>query len=465
MNQFQEKTYLWLFFFYGLSFFVLGISALQQKFRHKSEFPLLTTIQLIGAFGVLHGIAEWIAMLRMMKAYDRFEWQLYTLETFLTGFSFLFLMIFGFSMVLKETTKNIKVHIWIPLLIFSLWLFFFLGRISSVQKDLMWQITIFNNLTRYFMGLPGAILAGISFFQNSNHLKGLRLSNYAKMYMTAGIFFFLYGLTSGVFIAPLDIFPSNVLNHVIFYQYTGIPVELVRAVSAIGITVITIRIFDSFSWEIQRRFNEYEQHQLLIQDRKKTIQMVHDQIIQRLFGAGMLVESLLDVSESDEMREGLEELKSDLNETIKEARDFLKTFSSSYIGIEDLKENLLSLTEQFQRTSNVNCDYNYLVPTMVMGKISTDINAELYYIIQESLMNIQKHSKAKNVRISVYSNLKELVVELDDDGVGFNSNKKNTEGYGIQNMKDRIIRINGSMEIKSSKEGTRIMVKVPWEDE
>ncbi len=71
---------------------------------------------------------------------------------------------------------------------------------------------------------------------------------------------------------------------------------------------MTIQIFDSFNWELQRRLNEYEQQQLLMQDRKKTIQMVHDQIIQRLFGAGMLVESLMDSTQEDDTKQGLDTL-------------------------------------------------------------------------------------------------------------------------------------------------------------
>ncbi|RQD69688.1 MAG: hypothetical protein D5S00_06225 [Tindallia sp. MSAO_Bac2] len=464
MSQLQDINYIWLFFFYGLSFFIMGTSALQQKFRHKSEFPLLTSIQLLGAFGVLHGLAEWVSMLRIMQAYDNLNWQLYAIETFLTGFSFLFLMIFGFSMVLKETTKNIKVHIWVPLLLMSLWSFFFLGRIFSVPEDLMWQITLFNNIARYFMGLPGAFLAGISFFQNGIHLNSLKLNNYAKMYMVAGALFLLYGISAGLIIAPLNIFPAYLVNREMFLYATGFPIEVVRAISAIGITVMTIKIFDSFSWEIQRRLNEYEQQQLLIQDRKKTIQMVHDQIIQRLFGAGMLVESLMDITEDDDLKEGLNTLKTDLNQTILEARQFLKTFSSSYMGIEDFKENLYNLVERFRFNSQTNCDFEYLVPSMVLGRITEEKNTELYYIIQEALMNIQKHAKAQNVRIRVYSNLKEIIAEIEDDGVGFTMTHDNTESYGIKNMKDRAHRISGRIEINSNREGTRVIVRVPWEE-
>ncbi len=464
MPQLQNGSYAWIFFFYGLSFFVMGTSALQQRFRHKSEFPLLTSIQLLGAFGILHGIAEWIAMLRIMGAYRPINCTLYTVETFLTGFSFMFLMIFGFSMILKETTKSIKVHIWVPLLIFTLWSFFFLGRIFSVPEDLNWQITLFNNIARYFMGLPGALMSGIAYFQNGRHLKSLKLKNYARMYFGAGILFVLYGVSAGLIIAPLNIFPANFFNREIFLDLTNIPIELIRAFSAIGITIMTIQIFDSFSWEIQRRLNEYEQHQVLIRERKKTIQIVHDQIIQRLFGAGILVESLMETTTDEVLHEGLETLKTDLNETIHEARLFLKSFSSTYMGTEDFQENLYNLVDRFRNNSKTNCDYEYLVPQMVLGKISGEKNTELYYIIQEALMNIQKHAQAENVRIRVYSNLKEIIAEIEDDGVGFSMDEQKEESYGLRNMKDRTRKINGTIQLKSSREGTRLIIRIPWEE-
>lgn len=442
----------------------MGTSALQQRFRHNSEFPLLTSVQLLGVFGVLHGLAEWIAMLRIVGVYQSVSCNLYTAETFLMGLSFLFLLIFGFSMTLKETAKNIKVHIWVPLLIFTLWSFFFLGRIFSVPEDLNWQITFFNNIARYFMGFPGALMAGISYLQNGLHLKSLKLKKYSNMYFGSGILFIVYGVSSGLVIAPLNIFPANMINRDVFMNITNTPIEVIRAFAAIGITVLTIQIFDSFSWEIQRRLNEYEQQQALMIERKMTIQMVHDQVIQRLFGSGMMVESLMETVDNDIHYEKLDVLRKDLNETILEAREFLKTFTSTYMGIEDFQENLFNLVERFRRNNNINLDYKYLVPDMVLGKISKEMNTELYYIIQEALMNIQKHAQAEHVWVRIYANLKEIIAEIEDNGIGFSMKEQNEEGYGLRNIKDRTKKINGNIHLKSSREGTKLMIRIPWEE-
>jgi two-component system sensor histidine kinase UhpB len=72
----------------------------------------------------------------------------------------------------------------------------------------------------------------------------------------------------------------------------------------------------------------------------------------------------------------------------------------------------------------------------------------LFRIVQEQLNNIIKHSGAKNVSIKLFSKTDEFVLEIGDDGKGFDP-ACHRKGIGILNIKSRVELFNGKVEIIS----------------
>ena len=458
------RTHIWLFFLYGLAFFTLGTSALQHRLRQNSEFPLMRSIFLLGHFGILHGISKWITMLRLTGAYADLNQMFYLVEVFVSALSFAFLLSFGLAMIVPEKVKHLNLYIWIPWMVFILWTFFYLGRYSSAPINHYDHITLFSQLSRYLLGFPGAAVAGVAFFFNSRQMKLMKLPQYARLYLGAGILLMVYGISAGLLNSPIDTMPEAVSLLASGETLSGqVPIELFRAGSAIGITVLTVRLFDSFLWENQKRLNEYAQQQLVLQERKKTVRMVHDHIIQRLFGAGMFVENMLG---NDKLvkKENLVFLKEELNETIQEAREFLNSFSEKSLLMEDFHENLESLVDRFRLSSNIQLMFDYRVPPMVLGRLSAEKNTQLYFIIQEALMNIQKHAHANKAIVRVTSTLQELSIQVIDDGIGFQDNADPFRGYGIQSMKERAESIGATLFIEQKNNHTYVTIMVPWEE-
>jgi signal transduction histidine kinase len=98
--------------------------------------------------------------------------------------------------------------------------------------------------------------------------------------------------------------------------------------------------------------------------------------------------------------------------------------------------------------------------------ISPDLETNLYRITQEALNNAAKHSKAGRVNVLLERRGDELILIIEDDGVGFDagtasSNERTGRGFGLASMRDRADVIGASLEIESGPgKGTTIFVRV-----
>lgn len=131
------------------------------------------------------------------------------------------------------------------------------------------------------------------------------------------------------------------------------------------------------------------------------------------------------------------------------------------LGLEPAVEMLVN---EFRERSNIVVDL-----TLPSEENRIDIPKEVaictYRIVQESMTNILRHSKAKHANISLACTLKELELSIYDNGVGFDLNKLGAlRGWGLEGMRERASLVNGVVEIRSfPNEGTRVVLRVPIE--
>jgi signal transduction histidine kinase len=112
------------------------------------------------------------------------------------------------------------------------------------------------------------------------------------------------------------------------------------------------------------------------------------------------------------------------------------------------------------------------VQVSILGDDSIEcLNSEqkivLYRIAQESLTNVTKYAEAKTVTIMFDKHRNHVVLEIDDDGKGFNldkimANQLERNNLGILGMQERARLINGEFHLRSQEgEGTFIRVEIP----
>lgn len=200
-------------------------------------------------------------------------------------------------------------------------------------------------------------------------------------------------------------------------------------------------------------------------ERERIANDVHDGVAQLMACVVLKTElcSKLISKDLEKTEEELKNLKEISKQSLKELRRViydirplnLEGFGLNYT----LKKMFLSIKQQFE----IDVEYKYKIDE----EIECNISNVLYRIVQESMNNIIKHSKADIVRVDIYRKNDQIRLNIKDNGIGFDEkqfkkNKKQLGKYGLCIMEERVKLLMGDITIKSNSiEGTKILVVVP----
>ncbi|MCU4164629.1 sensor histidine kinase [Carboxylicivirga caseinilyticus] len=155
------------------------------------------------------------------------------------------------------------------------------------------------------------------------------------------------------------------------------------------------------------------------------------------------------------------EVTDDLDSLYKNVRSMSHELSPHEFEIINLHEYLQNYLDDFEKSTSVK-----VIPYFkdLHQNLNPEITHQVFRIIQEALLNIQKHADASCIEIQLITHDNELILTIDDNGKGFdpyavNSNKSN----GLFNMKTRVQALDGTFEISSQpNKGTHILVAIPF---
>ena len=196
-----------------------------------------------------------------------------------------------------------------------------------------------------------------------------------------------------------------------------------------------------------------------VEEQNRISKELHDGIVNKIYGIRMILGSLnnKDDEETQKKRFGYIKELQNLESEIRTISHELNTdFSMSVGEFPFLIEQLINKNNEigsanFSSTIQSSIDWN---------QYSSVVKINLYRIIQELLLNVNKYAVAKNCSLEVSELNKQLVIVLKDDGKGFHSNTENS-GIGLKNCKERANAINAQIDIQSTRNaGTVITIKL-----
>lgn len=202
-------------------------------------------------------------------------------------------------------------------------------------------------------------------------------------------------------------------------------------------------------------------------ERKRIAAELHDGVIQTLssikFRMGSLKEKVSASRHTKELK-SIENMESGLENAIGEVRRISKDLRPYILDDLGLVAALHSFCEEFRGRTGIDIAIDC---SDLSERFSTDVELALYRIIQEALTNIEKHSGARCVKLSVAQSEPGLVVEIRDDGKGFDleavqRTRDKERRWGLVNMRERAGSLGGKMDIRTAPgKGTQIVVRIP----
>lgn len=127
-------------------------------------------------------------------------------------------------------------------------------------------------------------------------------------------------------------------------------------------------------------------------------------------------------------------------------------------GLFDALEDLKKLWEY---NGKVVVDLN--VPADINDYFSPEETQTVYRIIQEAIKNAIQHGKSNYMVIQfLIENKQRISIVIEDNGVGFDTSKPNN-GIGLKNIENRVLFLQGFINIESTKNGTKLSISIPIE--
>lgn len=451
-----------ILFAYGLVFFVLGFAIILQV-RQTSRLDLARSLRWLAAFGITHAFNEWGDLFIPIQAsYLSFFSirMLYVFNVFLLAVSFACL--FEFGAVVLRPLGRVEWLRGFSILLLGAWFFVsFIVLFPRMMDHNLWRHTVVA-LARYFIGFPGGILAAYGLRVHTlQRIKPMNAPQIVRMLQITGMSLGVYAILSGLIPPPVNFFPGNWLNSATFTQLVGIPPWIFRSLVGMVSAFTIIRALEIFDLETQRRIEELEQQQIIAAEQERLARELHDGALQKVYTAGLLVESACRLAESEgEVKARMQKAVLVLNDAVV---DFRRNLAELHAGgqttIEFVPELLKEITADPRYNLMMNISLNTNLPES--KSLSASRSGHLSAIINEALSNVVRHAQAQNVEICVENAGENLRIVIKDDGIGLPENPK--VGYGLRNMRDRARLLNGIIHFSGQK-GTTVTLEMPWID-
>ena len=482
----MQSPYLPLvYFFYGLAFFCMGL-AIMLELGHATNDRLRHAFRPLAAFGLLHGIHEWVEMwelLGILPGQYSYPMLWAGIDLVIFTFSFLSLAAFGVFLIARSERAQ-RFSLLVPLGMIAIW---GLGMlIVSGQYPLGQDLHhVAHAWTRYVLAVPAALLASAGLIVQQREFRRAGMAQFGRDSLWAAIAFLWYGLAGQTFPAESPIPPSNLINEDLFLQLFGFPVQLIRASAAILAAVFIIRVLRSFEVETRRRISELQTAQLEEAHRRETLRgemlrrivaaqeserqriarELHDETGQALTAIGLGLRGVASSMRNDGNKSSgnLRQLEQLVEHSLMELQRLIADLRPSHLDDLGLGAALRWYGGEIEKRLPLEVKVSVHEEKM---EISTELKTTLFRITQEALTNVIKHSAANQAKVSLDYQDTGVRLEVNDDGVGFDRTAMQSSArpsWGLIGMQERASLLGGKFDINSYPgSGTRVSVYIPY---
>ncbi len=207
------------------------------------------------------------------------------------------------------------------------------------------------------------------------------------------------------------------------------------------------------------------QNEMIEEERRRIAREVHDQIGQALTSIKMdlsAAQRRLDLANAVVNTPVIDKIKSAsqlVDDTIQIARRISADLRPGILDDLGLEAAVEWQLREFEKHSGVKCKLDSAVEDLVLGD---ELPITTFRILQEALTNVARHADATEVRVTLETSETELLMRVQDNGVGLNEDVQKRRSTGMLGMRERALQLNGSLEVNGAqRRGTTLTLKIP----
>ncbi|MHB8960475.1 MAG: sensor histidine kinase [Candidatus Limnocylindrales bacterium] len=211
---------------------------------------------------------------------------------------------------------------------------------------------------------------------------------------------------------------------------------------------------------IEAQLVEKERALAAVAERERLARELHDGLAQDLWLAKLKATRLAAQPElGPEARALAEEVTAAVDAGMAEAREAVATMRAAWETTGSLRELLSGALEDFEDRFGLAVEFDCCAD---LPALSSRAEAEALRVLREALTNVRRHADATVVRVRGGVDDGHLVLEVRDNGRGFDPGSVGGERFGLAGMRERAAQIGAEIEIESApRKGTRVRLVVP----
>lgn len=255
------------------------------------------------------------------------------------------------------------------------------------------------------------------------------------------------------------------------HRFTKDDMHLLHAIGdQVGVAIEQAELYEKLRKE-RENYRRLARHMLIAQEeeRGRVARELHDETGQSLTGLSLNMQALLNIANASnfgdaEFKAKLEKAHNITLQLNSEISNIMKSLRPTALDSLGLGPAIHQYADNRLQSIGINVSVEH---EGMEERLPPEVEFGLYRIAQSSITNIALHSQAKNAVISVQCTSDELIMQIEDDGKGFDASRpievdESGRGRGLFGMKERASLLSGTCDIQSQPgKGTRIVVKVP----
>ena len=205
------------------------------------------------------------------------------------------------------------------------------------------------------------------------------------------------------------------------------------------------------------RAQEAIQRLAVLEDRERIAKELHDGVIQALFAVGMGLQGTALMIGEEDLAARIEGAVGELDRVIRDLRNYIFGLRPGVLADRQLGDALRSLANEFQSKTGV---LTVVEIDDAAASVLSTVAGDLVQVTREALSNVGRHARATTCRLSLFRRDGCAVLEIDDDGVGFDPMTVR-RGDGLRNLEERSAAFGGKTSIDSvPAKGTTVRIEV-----